>query len=46
MYGIHKLLLKLADGGVAAGKDVIIDGGKVSGVFLELANACSYEFFC
>jgi len=29
-----------------AGKDAIVDGGKVGGAFLELANACGYEFFC
>ena len=45
MYGVCKLLLELVDGGMAAGKDAIVDGSKVGGAFLELANACSYEFF-
>ena len=36
--GVLVLLLELAGGGEAAGKDVVVDGGEVSGAFLELAG--------
>jgi len=39
------MLLKLAGGDKAAGKDVIVDGGKVSWAFLELASAGDEKVF-
>ena len=44
-YDICILLLELSDGGVAAGTDVFVDGGKVSGALLELAGTCGNEVF-
>ena len=44
-YSVCMLLLKLADGGMVAGKDVVVDGGKVGRALLELAGADSKEFF-
>jgi len=38
MDGVCVLLLELADGGVLTGEDVVVDGGKVSWVFLKLAG--------
>ena len=37
-YSVGKLLLELADGGMAAGSDAVMDGGEVGRVFLELAG--------
>ena len=38
MYGVGIVLLKLADRGVAAGGDMVIDCSKISWAFLKLAG--------
>jgi len=45
VYGVCVLLLELANRGVVAGMDVIMDGGKVGGALLELAGMCGDEIF-
>ena len=39
MYGVCVLLLKVADRGVTASNDVVVDGSEVSWVFLKLMHA-------
>ena len=36
-YGVGIALLKLADGGIATGEDVVMNCSKISRAFLELA---------
>jgi len=44
-YGIRVLLLELADRGVVAGADAIMDGSEVGRALLELAGVCGNEIF-
>jgi len=37
-YGVGIALLKLADGGMATGEDVVMNCSKIGGAFLELAR--------